>query len=239
MTMHIDIRTARRLAPAILLVLAGCFHLSRQSPPLRHYALAGAAQPGAASGTSTSTAATTPVTTGLTIGLRRLDLASYLQVPAVMVRRGATELIVSEFHRWGGELDEAINQAVATHLAGLPPVKAVEVAPWQAQTRHDFLLQLHVLRFEGVADSAATQGRVHMQAGWDIVRPLDGRVMVRGMTDDRSGAWRVGDYSALVAGLDAALGRMARDISTCLSRFPNDSTPPASCGSGAGTGAGR
>jgi uncharacterized lipoprotein YmbA len=238
MIMRTIMRRTCLLVPAALLLATGCFSLSRKSPPLRHYALAGASQSGAA-GTSTSTAAaaTATVSTGLTIGLRRLDLASYLQVPAVMVRRGATELIVSEFHRWGGELDEAINQAVATHLRGLPPVKAVEVAPWQAQTHHDFLVQLHVMRFEGVADSAATQGRVHMQAGWDIVRPFDGRVLMRGTTDDRSAEWRVGDYSALVAGLDAALARMARDISSCLSRFPNDSTPPASCG--AATGAAR
>jgi hypothetical protein len=54
-------------------------------------------------------------------------------------------------------------------------------------------------------------------------------VLVRGSTDDRGGAFRVGDYAGLVTGLDAALSRMARDIGACLARFPNDSTPPASC----------
>lgn len=225
------IHAVRALAPLLLLFGAGCFKLSRTSPPLRHYALAGAASPGAA---TTAAAPTASTTTGLTLGLRRVDLASYLAVPAVMVRRGTTELIVSEFHRWGGELDEAINQSVATHLATQPSVRSVDVAPWAVGARHTYLVQLHVQRFEGVADSAATQGRVHMQAGWDIVRPMDGRVLLRGTTDDRSGAWRVGDYSALVSGLDAALARMARDISTCLSRFPNDSTPPASCEGTAG-----
>jgi hypothetical protein len=95
--------------------------------------------------------------------------------------------------------------------------------------QHNYIVQLHVSRFEGVADSAATEGRVHVMAGWDIIRPLDGRVLMRGNTDDRGGTWRVGDYAGLVSGLDAALSRMAGDISACLGRFPNDSTPPASC----------
>jgi uncharacterized lipoprotein YmbA len=247
MIMRNHLRPTRLLAPVVLLVLAGCFKLSRESPRLQQYVLGGAST--ASAGESATTGATAsastgatpvgpsaPTRAGLTIGLRRIDLASYLAVPAIVTRRGANELILSEFHRWGGDLDEAINRAVAGHLAGLPPVRAVEIAPWQAQTRHDFLLQLHVTHFEGVADSAATEGRVHLLAGWDIIRPLDGRVLVRGSTDDRTGTWRVGDYAGLVTGLDAALLRLARDVSACLSRFPNDSTPPASCSSATGAG---
>lgn len=239
MTMRTHIRQTRLLAPAVLLVLAGCFKLSRESPRLQLYALGGAS--GASTGASTATSSGTPPTparAGLALGLRRMDLASYLSVPEIVVRRGANQLVVSEFHRWGGDLDEGINRAVAAHLAGLPPVQAVDVAPWQARARHDYLVQLHVSRFEGIADSAATEGRIHVLAGWDIIRPLNGLVLVRGSTDDRSGSWRVGDYTGLVTGLDAALSRLARDISACLSQFPNDSTPPASCASVAGA-AGR
>ena len=164
-----------------------------------------------------------------------------LSVPEIVVRRGASRLDVSEFHRWGGELPEGINRALATHLAGTPSVRSVDVAPWEPRSRHDYIVQLHVSRFEGVADSAATEGRVHVLAGWDIIRPFNGTVLVRGSTDDRGGSWRVGDYAGLVTGLDSALSRVARDISACLSRFPNDSTPPASCASvaGMGSGAGR
>ena len=251
MIMRTHVRTTLLIAPALLLMLAGCFKLSRQSPPLRLYVLSGAPQgspaastasggtPGsAANGTAGTTAA--GARSGLTVGLRRMELASYLSVPAIVVRRGENELITTEFHRWGEDLDEGINRVVATYLAGSPPVGAVEVAPWPTRARHDFVVQLHVSRFEGVADSASTQGTVHVQAGWDIVRPMDGRVLIRGNTDDRGGSWRVGDYSALVTGLDAALSRVARDISACLARFPNDSTPPASCGGGAGAaGVGR
>jgi uncharacterized lipoprotein YmbA len=234
MTMRTPIRTTRLLAPALLLLLAGCFKLSRETPRLQQYVLSGPAQAGAVAGpvaSATTGGPSTPSPAGLTLGLRRMNLAAYLTVPAIVVRRGENELLVSEYHRWGEALDEGINRVVAAYLVGSPPVRAVDVAPWPTRPRHDFVLQLHVSRFEGVADSAATEGRVHVLAGWDIIRPLDGRVLVRGNTDDRGGTWRVGDYASLVTGLDAALLRLARDIGTCLSRFPNDSTPPASCAS--------
>lgn len=232
-------RFTRLSASAGLLLLTGCFKLSRESPPLQVFVLSGTsptnavtvAGSDAAGGTATSRARTS-----VTVGLRRLDLAEYLATPAIVVRRGDHRIATSEFHRWGEDLDAGINRAVALHMAGLQPVRAVEVAPWPVRARHDFLVQLHVDRFEGVTDSAATEGHIHLRAGWDIIRPVTGAVLLRGTTDERTGSWRAGDYAGLVRGLDTALGRLAGDISACLARFPNDSTPPASCAAEAGAG---
>jgi uncharacterized lipoprotein YmbA len=215
----------RRVTPVLVLVAllspSACFKLSRESPRLQRFVLSGAAPP------STSTGA------GVTLGLRRIDVASYLAVPSIVVRRGENEVVVSEFHRWGESLRDGINRVVAANLAGVPPVQAVDVAPWPVRAPHTYIVQLHVARFEGVADSAATQGGIHLLATWDILRPGDGTVLVRGTTDDRRGSWRVGDYAGLVTQLDSALVRLARDIGTCIAGFRNDSTPPASCGSAA------
>lgn len=218
----------RFFAFAALLALAGCFRLSRDAPRVKYFVLSGAAT------AASSRPPSTPDTAGIALGLRRLDLASYLSRPAIVMRRGANEIVVSDFHRWGEELAEGINRVVAAHLASEPLVRVVDVAPWAARARHDYLVQLHVFRFEGATDSAATEGRSHLTAGWDIIRPVDGRVLVRGSTDAFGAPWRIGDYAALVSGLDAALSSMARDIRGCLSRIPNDSTPPARCESGAG-----
>lgn len=237
--MRTHIRSTRLLVPAAALVLAGCFKLSRESPRLQLFALGGASAASAMNATTATASPSAPSRSGLVVGLRRLDLASYLSTPAVVWRRGANQIVVSEFHRWGGDLDEGINRALAGHLRGLAPVQAVDVAPWQARARHDFVLQLHVSRFEGVADSAATEGRIHVMAGWDVIRPLDGALLLRGSSEDRGTAWRVGDYAGLVTQLDAALLRIARDISACLARFPNDSTPPAGCASATAAGIGR
>ena len=243
---------ARVPGAVLILILSGCFQLSRQAPQVQYFVLAGASQ--AAAGFDTvslrapSTIARAPALppaaapapappasggAGLTIGMRRIDLASYLSSePGMVVRHSASRIDVSQFYQWAGELQEGINRAMAAHLAGASSVRAVDVAPWSTGTRHDFIVQLRISRFEGVVDSASTNGRVHVLAGWDIVRPLYNTVLLRGTTDDRAGAFRVGDYAALATQLDAALARVAREIATCLARFPNDSTPPVSCSAG-------
>ena len=227
--MRKDFRRTCLLALAIPFALAGCVKLARESPRLQLYVLG----TGAAEALPSATTGAPPAARkAFRVGLRRLELASHLSVPAIIIRRGANELVVSEFHRWAGDLEQSINREVSVYLARTPRVRSVDVAPWTASARHDVLVQLHVSRFEGiVVDSLATEGRVHVIAGWDIVRPFNGAVLVRGSTDDRGGTFRVRDYASLVSALDAALSRVAVDIGACLTRFPNDSTPPASCGS--------
>jgi uncharacterized lipoprotein YmbA len=219
-------RRSRRTTAALVcfgvLASSGCFALARSSPPIRYYVL-GATAPA-------------PTAGALTVGLRRADVAAYLGNPGIVVRRGENEVAASEFHRWSEPLDEAINRVVAVRLAAQPPVRAVDVAPWSPRARHNLVVQLHVIRFEGVSDAAGASGRVHLDAGWDIVYPLDGRVLIRGHTVAREGTWTVGDYNALVGALDATLATLASDIGGCLAGFRNDSTPPASCGSGSATG---
>jgi uncharacterized lipoprotein YmbA len=222
-------RALRALSIAIPIAISGCVKLARESPKLQLYALGGGP---ADTLTTTTTGQPSAARGAFSVGLRRIEIAPHLSASSVMMRRGANQLVVSEFHRWGGDLDQSINRAVGAYLAAAPRVRTANVAPWAALVRHDVLVQLRIARFEGViADSAATAGRVHVIAGWEIIRPLDGSVLVRGSTDDRSGTFRVGDYTGLVAGLDAALSRVARDIGACLARFPNDSTPPGSCAS--------
>jgi uncharacterized lipoprotein YmbA len=213
------------LGALLVVSQTACFGLARNAPPLRQYTLTG------------PTGGGPDTRSGLAVGVRRLDLASYLAVPFIVVRRGEHEITTTEFQRWGERLDEAINRVVAAHLAAWPAVRTVEVAPWSARVRHDVVVQLHVSRFEGVALPGAGGGHVAMQIGWDLIRPLDGRVLVRGTSEERSTRWRVGDYAQLVQGLDSSLLRVAGDIGRCLAGFRNDSTPPAVCGAAAAGGA--
>lgn len=213
-------RYTYRLIPLVLISLVGCVSLSRNSPAVQHYVLSGARTPIAAS----------PADSGaLSIGIRRMDLAPYLTTPSIVVRRGVHVVETSAFHRWGEDLGEGINQTVAAHLANRAPVRHVNIAPWAARTNHDYLMQLHVTRFEGVADSAATIAGVHVLTAWDIIRPLDGMLLVRGTTDYRGGRFPVGDYAALVAELNVALQQVAEDVRDCLRQLRADSLPPRAC----------
>jgi uncharacterized lipoprotein YmbA len=198
----------------VMLATSACFSLSRDTPPLEHYVLGGTP--------ATAAGVLSPDPAGVTIGLRRLDLAPYLASPSIVVRRGAHQVLASEYHRWGEDPVAGINRAFAGYLAATRPVRAVDMAPWPVRSRHGFVVQLHVARFEGVApeDPLAVEGEAHLLASWEMHRPQDGAVVARGGTDYRAGGWRVGDYAALVTLLDGGLDHMASDIVACMARTP-------------------
>jgi uncharacterized protein len=224
-------RALRLLMMPGLLAATGCVSLGRDTPPLEQYVL-GSRPPPTAAAASRDDA-------GLTIGVRRIDLASYLATPSIVVRRGANQIIVSDFHRWAEDVGEGINRVVAKHLAAAGAVRAVAIAPWPVRAQHDYLVQLHVSRFEGMADSLAAEGSARVTATWDIVRPADGGVVARGVTDHQRGGWRVNDYAALVVMLETGLVEVAADVLDCLVRVRSaavahadggDSPPALTCG---------
>jgi uncharacterized lipoprotein YmbA len=192
------------LTVAMVVALSGCFSLGRDEPAMEHYVLnAGETEvrPQAPEGAPT-------------IGLRQIQLAEYLDIPFIAVRRGANRITYSDFHRWGEGLSGGINRVVARHLEARGAFAGVDVAPWSAGATHDVLLQIHVTRFEGVAPDVdlPESGSVHVTASWNAVRMPGSVVIARGHVDRRQPAWQVGDYAALIAALEQGLSELGDDI---------------------------
>jgi uncharacterized lipoprotein YmbA len=215
--------TIHLLFLAILLAPAGCFSLSRSAPPQQHYVLGAGQAP-----ESSATPADQPVADGdvHVIGLRQPRLADYLATPFIVVRRGSHQVEFSEYHRWGEDLGRSINRAVAGRVvaagrtvARVPPLR-VEAAPWPGGTSPEHVIQVHVLRFEGVVpeDPGSGEGEAHLLAAWEIFRSLDGALVGQGSTEMRAGGWSVGDFGGLVRLLDAGLDDLAEDLVTGLQR---------------------
>jgi uncharacterized protein len=202
------------LGALLLALLPGCVSLGRDSPRLELYVIGGTDSP--------EVVAPMQRLAGVTIGVRRLHLAPYLATPAIVVRRGPHEILTSDYHRWGEDLAEGINRAVARYLGEAAQFETVDVAPWPVRSRYDYLVQLHIAHFEGVLPAGAAVGEVgglgevHLVASWEIIRQEDETVLTRGTTDFRQAGWQVGDYAALVALLDRGLGVLARDLTTAL-----------------------
>jgi uncharacterized lipoprotein YmbA len=205
------VNAARLILLAGLVALGGCFSLSRTETPQRHYVLGG--------DRLQESAPAPDDLAGLTIGVRRLRLAPYLEVPFLVVRQGPSRISYSEYDQWGEQLGGGINRVVAGQLATRSSIRAVDVAPWPGRQQYDFLVQLHVERFEGVApeDTAAVEGDVHMRVTWEILRQRDGVILARGATDHREPGWRVGDYAGLVRALNAGLNVLTEDLASTLS----------------------
>jgi uncharacterized lipoprotein YmbA len=186
----------------------GCFKLARTSPPVEHYVLGGLHPADA----------TTPTDSGgLAIGLRRVDVAPYLSTLAIVVRRADNEILTTGFHRWAESPVAGLNRSLAEYIAASPGVRSVDVAPWHVRTKQDLVVQLHVLRLEGLL-TGERRGEGHVLARWEIIRPDDGAILARGATEHRAPGWTAHDYPGLVARLDAGLVVVAREVTDCLAR---------------------
>ena len=208
-----ELVTRSGLVLALLLVGPGCLNLEPKTNPTRYYLLGGAWEK----------RSTPAEPNGLSIGLRKLNLAAYLESPRMVVREGPHEIRFAEFHRWGEDLPRGINRSVAGYLAAQAAVQRVDVVPWSRHVEHDYLVQLRVLRFEGVASNAApssTEGEVHLLITWEITDPADGRVLASGTSDYREEGWEVDRYDALAAMLDAGLEALSADLVTHLAALP-------------------
>jgi uncharacterized lipoprotein YmbA len=207
-------RLMGRILPLVLAGLTGCFSLSRETPVTEHYVL-GEVLPLAAAPTVAHDSA------GMSIGIRRPQVAAYLETPMIVVRHGPYRVSFSEYRRWGEDIGDGINRAVAASFARLPMFREVHTSPWPVASRHDYLVQLNVSRFEGVApeDASAGKGEAHVQASWSIIAPLGGALLASGTTDHREPGWTIGDYAGLVALLDKGLDALARDVASDLGRL--------------------
>lgn len=204
--------TTLLLAASLAFVASGCFKLARTSPPVERYVLGGAqlAREDSTPGTAD----------GIAIGLRRLDLAPYLSTLAIVVRRADNEIVTTGFHRWAESPNAGLNRAVSGYLALAPGIRSVDVAPWPVRSEHDYIVQLHVLRFEGVtAATASRNGAAQFLARWEIIHPSDGALAARGATDFRATDWALNDYAGLVTRLDRGLVVLAQELVACLTRL--------------------
>lgn len=201
------------LVAALALSTSSCFKLARTSPPVERYVLGGAR-------IAPEDSAPSDVA-GLAIGLRRLDLAPYLSTLAILVRRADNEIVTTGFHRWAEGPSAGLNRAVSGYLALSPGIASVDVAPWPVRSQHDYLVQLHVLRFEGVtsASDGAREGAAQFLAKWEIIHASDGALAARGETDYRATDWVVSDYAGLVTRLDRGLVVLAQELVACLARL--------------------
>jgi len=241
-------RSARRrdrilagLAAVILisaiLLLSGCFSLSRDAPPQQHYVLGGGVSdtrdtPELVIGADQDAAPTL-------VGLRPPRMADYLANPFLVVRYGTHRVEFSEFHRWGEELGRGINGTLALLLSEEAPGLRAVAAPWPTGAMPEYLVQLQVLRFEGVVpenagapgtgdrgaergESVPGSGSSHLRASWEIIRQRDGATVARGTTDVLEPGWTPGEHGELVRRLDAAVATLAGDLAEALARVVSE-----------------
>lgn len=198
------------------LVLTGCVRfLEPRSSNITYYLL------------DNSVEADTPSTdtTGLRVGFRQPQIASYLDASRIVSRQGPNTVRFSDVHRWGEDLDQALNRVVAVSLEEKEGIQSTEVVPWPQGASFDYVVQLRVLRFEGVGpppdpevddEDTVREGHSQIAVRWTILGPDGENVRARGLTRHREDGWTVNDYADLASKLGASLNVLAEDLSTQL-----------------------
>lgn len=188
-------RVLELAACACLLILAaGC----ATTPEARFYALAAVATPPAAADA------------GPSLAIGPVDLPRYLDRPQIVSRAGDNRLLVDEFNRWGGALDQEITAVLAQALGQRLGTQRVYSYPSRIAPEVDYRIALEVRRFDGELG-----GDVALEAAWSLVDDRTGAILRTRRVDYREPTAGP-DHAAYVAALQRTLQQLAEELAAEL-----------------------
>ena len=139
----------------------------------------------------------------LSLGLGPVELPEMLKRPQLVIRASASDIELSEFHQWAGDLEDTVTRAMASQLMlGLGTDK-VAVYPWPRHRAIDYQMRVDVLRFDG-----ALGGEVVLAGTWTLADGEGRReITTRAFSFSESAGGR--SYSDLVAAMSRLVARLS------------------------------
>ena len=152
----------------------------------------------------------------ITIGIGPVQFPQFLNRPQIVTRSGPNRLTVSEFHRWGGYLDQDFLRVLAQDISILLPTNRVIEFPWEYRADPDYRIEFNVQQFDGqpgnfvllntVWTIQERKGKKALYARRSIIRqPVSGN-----------------DYDALVAAHSQALAVLSREIAAAIKNISKE-----------------
>ena len=183
-------------------LLAGC----RAAPPVAYYSLS----PLAAAEVYPSENA------GPLVGVGPVTVPDMLDRPQIVTRTSANRIDVSEFHRWGGRLKDALPRVLIQNIAVHLGSDRVALYPWKEPVRPTYRVSVDVLRFDGSLGEA-----VDLVAAWKISRPADDEVLVVRRATFTTPVAGEG-YDAYVAAQSIAIDDLAKTIAETITTLAKE-----------------
>lgn len=190
-------------ALGMVAVLGGCFGTT---PGSRFYTLA----PRASRAVSVSEGVAVLVRVG------PVTIPTYLDRQQIVTRSGGNEILLAEYDRWGGALDDEITRLLVSGLTERLSSKGFAFMPWRSVSMADapltYRIPVSIERFDGVPGET-----VVLNASWGVIRKLDGQestLITRESVITEPVAGK--DYASLVAAMGKAADRLAAEMGASL-----------------------
>jgi len=99
----------------------------------------------------------------LSLGLGPIELPEMLKRPQLVIRVNASDVELSEFHQWAGDLEDTMTRTMAGQLMEAMGTEKVAIYPWARHRAIDYQMRVDVLRFDG-----ALGGEVVLAGTWTL-----------------------------------------------------------------------
>jgi hypothetical protein len=178
------------------LFICGCAH----SPVPRYYLLTPVSS---ADPASTLQNLNNPV-----IVLRPVTIASYLNRPQIVIRKGEREVSNLQFDRWAEPLNTLIDNALSETLAEKLTAFNIKPFPWYGKEPPLCEVQVSVQYLDGIPDES-----VRLQASWQILSGKD----VKEVILDETGIIKAECTQAGIPGVVAATENLIQQLGLQIS----------------------
>jgi len=190
----------------LALMVAGC---RSSTPPVEFYTLA--SLPGMEMESHEQSAVR-----DITIGIGPVQLPQFLNRPQIVIRSGPNRLTVSEFHRWGGYLDQDFLRVLVQNISILLPTNRVIEFPWEYRADPDYLIAFNVQQFDGQPGNSVLLNTV-----WTIKERKGTKALYAKRSIIRQPV-SGNDYEALVAAHSQALAALSREIAAAIKNISKE-----------------
>ena len=150
----------------------------------------------------------------MVIGIGPVRFPDFLDRPQIVTRSGPNRFTISEFNRWGGNLDKDFLNTLTENLSILLPGDQVVVYPWITQVNPAYRVALDIHQFEGqMGDS------VLLNVTWSIIDQggrAESLYIKRSIIAQPVSGHQ--DYDAMVSACSDALAELSKQIAEQIKR---------------------
>lgn len=145
------------------------------------------------------------------IGLDGVKIPGYLDRSELVLRAPGNRLVVKEFDRWGGPLDEMVTRTLLRNLEVDVPGAEVVGLPLQRDFPLSQVVEVTLDRFD-----ATEGGPAVLEARWRVFDQGGDRLRRLGHTAVQEPVPEAADPGAVADALSRTLARLAQDIASAL-----------------------